>query len=115
MDVFADFSPGPDGTVSVAQKPLSGYPAADPMGLFELMTPASGTGPFFRYPVTALEFPDGGHYVGSFATSYTSWTDAALDLQSNGLIPGGTLPATLAGAADSHAKLLALLRGLSPR
>jgi dienelactone hydrolase len=69
----------------------------------------------FSHPVTALRYPEGGHYVGSFATSYVSWTPAALDVQANGSSPGGTLPATLAGAADSHAKLLALLRGLSPR
>jgi pimeloyl-ACP methyl ester carboxylesterase len=66
----------------------------------------------FRYPVTALKYPDGGHFVGSFATSYVSWTPASLDLRSDGLTPGGTLQATLAGAADSHAKLLALLRSL---
>lgn len=66
----------------------------------------------FRYPVTALEYPDGGHSVGGFSTFYTSWTDAALDPNSRGLTPGGTLPATLAGVADSHAKLLALLSSL---
>ena len=66
----------------------------------------------FGHPVTALEYPEGGHYVGIFTTSYLSWTAAALDVQPNGLIPGGTLPATLAGAADAHQKLLALLSSL---
>jgi len=66
----------------------------------------------FDYPVTALKYPDGGHYVGSFTTSYVSSTPAALDQDANGLAPGGTLPATLAGAADAHAKLLALLRSI---
>jgi dienelactone hydrolase len=66
----------------------------------------------FRYPVTALEYPDGGHYVGTFVTAYVSVTDAVLDVGPDGLNPGGTLPATLAGAADSHAKLLALLRSI---
>jgi dienelactone hydrolase len=66
----------------------------------------------FGYPVTTLEYPDGGHYVGTFTTSYTSWTAAALETAPNGLTPGGTLPATLAGAADSHARLLTLLKGL---
>jgi len=66
----------------------------------------------FRYPVTVLKYPDGGHYVGIFTTSYTSWTPAALEPAADGLTPGGTLPATLAGAADSHAKLLALLGSL---
>ena len=66
----------------------------------------------FRYPVTALEYPDGGHFVGGFYTAYISETAAALDIAPDGLVPGGTLPATLAGAADSHAKLLALLRSL---
>jgi hypothetical protein len=60
--------------------------------------------------VTMLKYPDGGHYVGFFTTSYTSWTPSALEPGPSGLTPGGTLPATLAGAADSHAKLLALLR-----
>jgi hypothetical protein len=66
----------------------------------------------FRYPVTALKYPEGGHYVGLFTTSYTSWTPAALEPGPSGLTPGGTLPATLAGAADSHAKLLTLLHSL---
>lgn len=66
----------------------------------------------FRYPVTALKYPEGGHYVGSFTTLYLSWTEAVLDPQPNGIHPGGTLPATRAGAADSHAKLLALLSSL---
>lgn len=66
----------------------------------------------FAHPVTALEYPEGGHYVGIFTTSYTSWTAAALDLQPNRESPGGTLPATLAGAADAHQKLLALLSSL---
>jgi dienelactone hydrolase len=66
----------------------------------------------FGYPVVALKYPDGGHFVGSFATSYISQTPAALDMTPNGLIPGGTLPATLAGAADSHARLLTLLNTL---
>jgi dienelactone hydrolase len=66
----------------------------------------------FRYPVTALKYPDGGHFVGTFTTTYTSWTAAAVESAPGGLIPGGTLPATLAGAADSHAKLLTLLRSL---
>jgi hypothetical protein len=66
----------------------------------------------FRYPVTMLKYPDGGHYVGFFTTSYTSWTPSALEPGPSGLTPGGTLPATLAGAADSHAKLLALFRSL---
>lgn len=66
----------------------------------------------FRHPVTALAYPDAGHYVGIFTTSYTSWTPAALDLGPTGLNPGGTLPATLAGAAASYAALLDLLRSL---
>jgi pimeloyl-ACP methyl ester carboxylesterase len=66
----------------------------------------------FGYPVTALKYPDGGHYVGLFTTSYTSWTRAALEPGPSGLTPGGMLPATLAGAADSHATLLALLKRL---
>jgi dienelactone hydrolase len=66
----------------------------------------------FRYPVTALNYPEGGHYVGTFSTAYISQTAASLDITPSGLIPGGTLPATLAGAADSHAKLLTLLRSL---
>jgi dienelactone hydrolase len=66
----------------------------------------------FRYPVTALKYPDGGHYVGLFTTSYVSWTVAVLEPGPGGLTPGGTLQATLAGAADSHAKLLPLLKGL---
>jgi hypothetical protein len=43
----ADFQAGADGKVTLAQKPLSGYPSADPMGLFELMTPARGDAMFF--------------------------------------------------------------------
>jgi hypothetical protein len=43
----ADFRAGSDGKVTLAQKPLSGYPSADPMGLFELMTPARGDAMFF--------------------------------------------------------------------
>ncbi len=66
----------------------------------------------FGHPVTALKHPDGGHFVGPFATSYVSATAGALDVGPNGVIPGGTLPATLAGAADSHARLLALLSSL---
>ncbi len=66
----------------------------------------------FRYPVTALEYPDGGHYVGTFTTTYTSSTAATVESAPGGLIPGGTLPATLAGAAASHATLLTLLKGL---
>jgi dienelactone hydrolase len=66
----------------------------------------------FRYPVTALKYPEGGHYVGLFSTTYTSWTPAVLGVSSNGTAPGGTLPATLAGVADAHAKLLALLSSL---
>ena len=66
----------------------------------------------FYYPVIALRYPDAGHYVGSFETSYVSVTDALLDVGPKGGNAGGTLEATLAGAADSHAKLLALLRSL---
>jgi hypothetical protein len=66
----------------------------------------------FRYPVIALRYPDAGHFVGSFETSYVSVTDALLEVGPTGGNAGGTLEATLAGAADSHAKLLALLRSL---
>jgi dienelactone hydrolase len=66
----------------------------------------------FRYPVTALTYPEGGHFVGTFYTAYLGVTAAALDQEPNGLNPGGTLEGTLSGVADSHAKLLALLKGL---
>jgi dienelactone hydrolase len=69
----------------------------------------------FGFPVTALQYPEGGHYVGIFTTAYVSWTEATLEVQSNGLNAGGSLPATLAGAAGAHQALLTLLRTLSPR
>ena len=43
----ADFQAGPDGKVSLAQKPVSGYPTADPMALFGLMKPSRGDDVFF--------------------------------------------------------------------
>ena len=43
----ADFQAGPDGKVSLAQKPVSGYPSADPMALFGLMKPSRGDDVFF--------------------------------------------------------------------
>jgi dipeptidyl aminopeptidase/acylaminoacyl peptidase len=43
----ADFQAGADGKVSLARKPLSGYPTADAMGLFQLMTPTRGNAVLF--------------------------------------------------------------------
>ena len=56
----------------------------------------------FAYPVTALRYPDAGHFAGNL-TAYYSPTDAALTTF------GGTLPGTQTALADGHIKLLALL------
>jgi pimeloyl-ACP methyl ester carboxylesterase len=56
----------------------------------------------FAYPVTALRYPDAGHFAGNL-TAYYSLTDAALTTF------GGTLPGTQTALADGHTKLLALL------
>lgn len=56
----------------------------------------------FGYPVTALRYPDAGHFAGNL-TAYYSLTDAALTTF------GGTLTGTQTALADGHSKLLALL------
>ena len=57
----------------------------------------------FAHPVTALRYPDAGHLIGGLTAWYGSMTDDALTSF------GGTVAATQAAQADTHAKLLALL------
>jgi dienelactone hydrolase len=56
----------------------------------------------FTYPVSALRYPDAGHFAGSL-TAYFSLTDEVLTQS------GGTLTGTQAALADGHAKLLTFL------
>lgn len=56
----------------------------------------------FTYPVTALRYPDAGHFAGTL-TAYFSLTDDALTQS------GGTLTGTQAALADGHTKLLTFL------
>jgi dienelactone hydrolase len=57
----------------------------------------------FAYPVTALRYPDAGHFIGGLTAWFGSLTDDALTSS------GGTVAATQAAQAEAHAKLLALL------
>lgn len=56
----------------------------------------------FRYPVTALRYPDGGHFAGDFS-GLSIYTVAALS------DTGGSLAANQTANADGHTKLLAFL------
>jgi uncharacterized protein len=60
----------------------------------------------FPYRVTALRYPDAGHLIGGLTAWYASPTDDALTSV------GGTVAATQAAQADTHAKLLTLLASL---
>jgi dienelactone hydrolase len=57
----------------------------------------------FAHPVTALRYRDAGHLIGGLTAYYGSLTEDALTSL------GGTVAATQAAQADTHAKLLALL------
>jgi dipeptidyl aminopeptidase/acylaminoacyl peptidase len=57
----------------------------------------------FRYPVTALRYPDAGHLIGGLTAYFPSLTDEALTSY------GGTVTGTQAAQADAHATLLAFL------
>ena len=57
----------------------------------------------FAHPVTALRYPDAGHFIGGLPAWYGSMTDDALTSD------GGTVAGAQAAQADAHAKLLALL------
>jgi dienelactone hydrolase len=57
----------------------------------------------FAHPVTALRYPDAGHFIGGLTAWYGGLSEDALTTS------GGTVAATQAAQADAHAKLLAFL------
>jgi len=55
----------------------------------------------FRYPVTALRYPDAGHEIGPMDAFYSATASA--------FTRGGSLAGNLTAMADAHAKLLTFL------